>query len=107
MVSKEKFVDIMKYLEDTNSAMYLIDQANNFLKRDFYDSAMLMDFHLQDYVLELLQDSLGDTNDYISWWVYDTDFGKEDANLYMEDEVTVCLDTSGKLYEYLVLTKGE
>jgi len=58
------------------------------------------------HFLELLSQVMGDEYDYISWWFFETDFGRDkNMNKIYEsstDKVIAELNTPEDLYDYLV-----
>jgi len=51
--------------------------------------------------LTLLSLVTEDHNNYIEWWVYETNFGRWHPNVY-ENDIETHLDTAGKLYDFLL-----
>ena len=113
MISKEKFVEIIEYMRKISDftdkvnigAIELCDELN----LDFEFSLYITE---EEIVIELLKEIFKDT-DYIDWWIYDTNYGREedyntvystDNKGKMKEEV---LDTAEKLYDFLMENKRE
>lgn len=52
-------------------------------------------------VIEALSISLNDKYEYINWWIYETQFGKNDLGVYDNDGEEHFLHNPGELYDYL------
>ena len=105
-LSKKEFVDIINSLK---AATELKDNINELMKKakdnienDFMNGAALMINH-QDIVVDLLIKLMNDTEGYIWWWIYDTNYGKSRTRIYnMDDSVLVDLKTAEILYDFLL-----
>lgn len=59
---------------------------------------------LWDCAINLLEAGVGDSLGYISWWVFETSFGKEEATVFWEEDgrtVVMDLSDAGLLYDFL------
>lgn len=107
MLSKNEFVHVIE-------AMKEIDGFYN----DFYgvtskygiggmDSFENMSCKLSSVLVDVLINMFDDTEHYIDWWLWDCNYGREDARVsWVDDEagekVSVDIDTPEKLYDLLV-----
>lgn len=109
MISKEKFVGIMNKLQEAQQLVDDIDKVINSTKYhsffvDFADANTLFILH-DDIVIDLLVDMFNDKNEWISWWIYETNFGKdiEMATVTNEKENKKwLLNTPEALYDFLI-----
>ena len=106
-MNKARFVKIINRLKaadqlqnDINDLMRI---ARDNIEQDFMNAAGLMINH-QDAVIELLEEIMEDEYDTISWWIYDTNYGKDRAEIYSgkDNRVIAKLDTPEALYDYLI-----
>jgi hypothetical protein len=63
---------------------------------------------LQEVISILMKEAFGEeADDWISWWLYEKDFGKrEDIKAYDKDGTEI-LDTIDELYDYIVELKNK
>lgn len=111
MISKEKFFEILDYIQE-------IDMFENNLKKvfrnskratDYMDAAMFTDIYMIEYIIDLLEDEFNDTNHWISYWIYELDFGKlwSSGMIIDKDERDIKLQTKEDLYNFLIKNKFE
>lgn len=106
LVSKEKFVEIVNRLKQTDETVDTINEIfNNTIDSktsDFMNAASLMICH-EDIVVELLKIMFND-KDTITWWLYELDYGKQytDGCITELDGTIIDLSTPEKLYDYLI-----
>ena len=99
MISKECFVnticDIIKHAK-------LEEDINNLLKG--YDFCSFGFCEYESIVVKLLEESMDDTEEWISYWLYELDYGSEysDGCITTEDNKIIDLSTPEKLYDFLV-----
>ena len=110
-MNKYKFVKCIKALQSAdnlqNEVSKLMRTAKENIENDFMNGASLMICH-EGIVIELLEEIMEDNYDTISWWIYDTEYGTSEPNIYdgKTGELTHCLDTPEKLYDYLEEVRG-
>lgn len=106
MLSKEKFVEIINKLKEVDD---FVTETNDKARKlsdavisDFFNAQSLSISH-EGLVVELLENIFKD-KDYISWWIYETDYGrnKDMAKVWPEDGTEIKLNTAEQLYEFLV-----
>lgn len=106
MISKEQFVKIINRLKDTDD---FVKETNNRARKlaDSIESAEINAMGLaishESIVVELLEDMFNDS-DYISWWLYDLEYGRDYKDGCIQDEKGKIIDlsTAEKLYDFLV-----
>lgn len=109
-MTKRYFVDIINALREANDLQdkiaELMKSARDNIQNDFMNAAGLMICH-EDIVVLLLAEIMEDEYETISWWIYETDYGRKEAKIYDKEgeNVVVTLDTPEKLYEYLMEIK--
>lgn len=62
-----------------------------------------------DHLLNILELYMKDSFNYISWWCWETDFGRKNAEIYIRDEgkeIVFKLDTVEKLYNFIAKEYG-
>lgn len=109
MISKEEFVDIINRLQQVND---FVDETNKKARElndaiisDFFNASSLSISH-ETIVVKLLENMFND-KDYLSWWLYDLDYGRKFKPGYLQEErdgkiVNIDLSTPEKLYDYLL-----
>lgn len=110
MINKQRFCEIIKRLKDYTD---LQDKINELFKNqidnremDFMNAGSICIGH-ESVVIELLENMF--ETDMVSWWIYETDFGRtfslgdvEEGDGYKPD-----LSTASKLYDYLIYNLEE
>ena len=105
MISKERFVQIIKRLENYNKLQEningLFDECIETKESDFCNAGSICIGH-ESVVVELLE-NMFDT-DMISYWIYELDYGRNYKDGYVQDGEgnIVDLSTLEKLYDYLI-----
>lgn len=84
--NKELFVKALKTIESMNLKYEKVVEALDI------DGVFTFGMDTIDIVIELLSALVGDTEEWVSWWVWDTNFGKS------EDLITV-IERYGKKVE--------
>lgn len=111
MITKEKFFEILDYLQETNEFENNLSKVFKNSKRatDFMDAAMFTDCYMIEYILDLLEDEFNDTNHWISYWVYELNFGKlwSPGMIIDKNEKDIKLQTKKDLYNFLMENKFE
>lgn len=100
ILSKEEFVNHIKGLK---SEYDKLDKLYADFGIDIFEMPWC---YSSNHFLELLSQVMDDEYDYISWWCYETDFGRDkNMNKIYEsstDKVIAELNTPEDLYDYLV-----
>lgn len=105
MISKEEFIKAIEALKQQNA---VDDNFHTHMEAAFPGSyAPIYENVLWALSIHLLELAMEDRYEYVSWWVYETDFGKrEDMTeiTWTEDgqEKSVNLMTAEALYDFLV-----
>lgn len=101
-VSYEKFEEGIIYLRELDDK---IDEIIKIVGGENKITEALFDCHdkICDGVMELFGDN-EIIHDYISWWIYDCNFGEDNAEVYDADthESTDDLSTTKLLYDYIM-----
>lgn len=108
MITKEKFFEILDYLQEINEFENNLSKVFKNSKRatDFMDAAMFTDCYMIEYIFDLLEDEFNDADHWISYWVYELDFGKTSCPKYMLDQ-NIKIQTKEDLYNFLMENKFE
>ena len=105
MITKERFVQILRRLENYNK---LQEQINSLFaecidnkENDFCNAGSICIGH-ESVVVELLENMFN--TDMISYWIYELDYGKEYKDGYVQDGEgnNIDISTVEKLYDYLI-----
>lgn len=105
MITKERFVEIIKRLENYNKLQgninSLFNECIDNKENDFCNASSICIGH-ESVVVELLE-NMFDT-DMISYWIYELDYGRKYKDGYVLDGEgnIVDLSTLEKLYDYLI-----
>lgn len=106
MISKEKFVEIINRLKDYND---LQDKIQNLFRdnidnqeMDFMNAGSICIGH-ESVVVDLLKNIFDDKYDYIGYYLYECDYGRETENkIFDNDDKPIDISTPEKLYDYLI-----
>ena len=101
----------MGALREANDLQDKIDElmrdARDNIENDFMNAASLMINH-EGIVIELLSDMFDDKGEWISWWVYETNYGAEHTEVYDKDgNVIADIKTAADLYDFLISEKHQ
>ncbi len=104
-MDKRSFAKIINALKSADKLQRdinaLMRTAKENIENDFMNGASLMINH-ECIVIELLEEIMKDSCDTISWWIYETEYGKSRPEIYdSEGNVMVDLKTPEDLYDYL------
>lgn len=106
MISKADFVNIIEAIKDADNFMTDIAVVCGKYGVEYEGGTTDICCKLLSSIVELLTSVFNDTDQWISWWVYDCQYGKvystvktqdADGNWAEED-----IDTPEKLYDFLV-----
>lgn len=106
MISKEKFVEIINRLKDYND---LQDKIQNLFRdnidnqeMDFMNAGSICVGH-ESVVVELLKDMFDDKYDYISYYLYECNYGRKTENkIFDNDNKPIDISTPTKFYDFLI-----
>ena len=105
-LTKQEFVDILNRLREATELVDKVEElfrdSRENLECDFCNGAGLQISH-EGIVVKLLEKLMQDSAGYISYFIYELDYGKE----YREDCVSdkngnIDISTPEKLYDYLM-----
>lgn len=107
-ISREQFAGIMNRIDQRHKEADALDSAiksSDVLKSaaDFFSATCLV-LPNEDLVVSLLQTMLNDDGEWISYWMYECDFGRAwDENQVCDaDGKSIVLTTPEDLYDFLV-----
>lgn len=116
-MDKQRFCKILNQLRDSEEMCTkindIIRKYSNTLNTDFISGYAFGGFH-SNTVTELLEELLGDEYETVSWWCFETNYGKGSRDngygveplITLEDGTDILLDTPEKLYDFLTSDKG-
>ena len=105
MITKERFIQIIKRLENYNKLQEqinsLFDECIDNKENDFCNAGGICIGH-ESVVVELLENMFN--TDMISCWIYELDYGREYKDGYVQDGEgnNIDISTVEKLYDYLI-----
>ena len=106
MISKEKFVEIIERLRNYDDLQKKIqelfkDNIDN-QEMDFMNAGSICIGH-ESVVVDLLKNIFDDKYDYIGYYLYECDYGRETENkIFDNDDKPIDISTPEKLYDYLI-----
>lgn len=104
MIDKETFCNIINKIIEVNEKLDKLQEVNSGMAL-----AIVEEYSLQDELIAVLEkvmdlpvdEQIGSS---ISWWIYDTQFGKDRPYIYIDkdehDENKIKIDTVEKLYDW-------
>jgi hypothetical protein len=101
MITKDEFVNSLNKLKEQSD----IDHQFNYHMEQAFPGSYAPIYHnvLWELSVHLLELSVKDEEKYVSWWVFETDFGKRDiVNSLRVNDKSVDVSTPEKLYDFLV-----
>lgn len=106
MISKETFCNIINHIENMELMANDMNAVFNMhTTNDFFDGAAFIDFELTELTVKAICEDLDDTEDWITWWMYDTKFGTDGTivfKTYNGVKKSYNLDSAAALYDFLI-----
>ena len=106
MMKKENFVKMIECLHAQDRKNHKFEQA----LEPFFDNYLMsiMTSKIQNDIIDLLEDEMGDKFETVSWWLYDApEAGKSKENCFVEVKgVKIPVETSEQLYDFLKDANG-
>jgi hypothetical protein len=102
-MTKEKFVEYLNDLRELKRIESEITKAFKKLNGDFNQISFEK---FETLIVKLLEEAMGDKSEWISWWIYEADFGEKK---HIANSVTLSggerflLKNSGDLYDLIML----
>jgi len=97
---KEQFLKHIKLIKDVTTHW-----QDRLILSKKYNLTMPVDDNfegqLQDALIKAIETAMNDKDNYVSWWIYETDFGKKHTKIYEKDVVLADLKTAEDLYDWL------
>lgn len=107
MITKQKFVEIVNRLKDYDDLQKKIqelfkDNIDN-QEMDFMNAGSICVGH-ETIVVKLLENMFNDRENWISWWLYEQDYGRSVSIDDVFDEMGNLIDltTPEKFYDFLI-----
>ena len=107
MISKEVFIKTIEKIKQVNdianNVENLLCESKKILYNDFMSLYGVFTAH-ESTIVDLLEDVFQDKGDgLIVWWMYETDYGKnEKYNFIVDNGEKIMLNSAEKLYGYLL-----
>ena len=101
MLSKEMFVECINFMKDRSDAM---NKVNEIFTEEFEDSIFYPYFRYEVMMGKVLKDVMRDENDWISWFLYEMDYGRDvkPDSVTEADGTPIDITTPEKLYDFLI-----
>ena len=102
MLSKKEFVEVINELKISSK---LVDDVNKIfressLNTDFQNASGMAIYH-DGLVVRLLSKMFDDIGEYISWWVFEQNFGENKLAVYIDDKERF-LENAEELYDFIM-----
>lgn len=107
MMRKENFVKAINALIEQSERDCEFEKA----LEPFFDNYLISSLsdHLQNAVIDLLEDEMNDIGETISWWLYDAPEAgknKESCYIFLQDGTEITVETPEQLYDFLTASKS-
>lgn len=105
MLSKQLFVKTINELKDFDEVS---NKVHNYLKKYFLDFN-ITPLLFEELIVELLESSMNDKYEWISYYLYELDYGRsfKMGDVTEEDGTEIDIGTPEKLYDFLVKEYGD
>ena len=113
MISKDTFVKVINYIVYMDNFAENLNQVfKDYDRHDWILGYAFNDEKFQSMVLNLLSEAIGDSNDWIHWWAYETNFGQDEYLRKIfekgkEGKVVYDLSSPEELYDFLIDNCGK
>ena len=103
IISKDHFVACIKVMQDADEMAVQINKIVDEYKRgDWINGYAFSDDQCATKLVETLELAMGDTKHWISWWIYETYYGKYIRAGIVVNEKNVKIASAEELYDFLV-----
>jgi len=98
MISKEKFIVYINKIKELRDIYDAINEAGSKL-----EMFTIYDTEYESLIVNILQDTFDDKDDWIGYFIYELDFGdKWEEGCVINNGVDMSLRNAGELYDILV-----
>lgn len=105
MLSKDLFIETINFIKERQLGQ---EKMHSLLKTEFEDAIFWPYGRYESQMIDVLQDIFNDEGEWISWYIYEADFGENFDCAYESDGTTrVPLKTPEDLYNFLVKNMEE
>ena len=105
MLSKEIFIETLQFIYDRQLGQ---EKMHSAMKDEFEDAIFWPYSKYESQLIKVLEDIFDDKNGWISWYIYEADFGQTFDCAYESDGSTeIPLKTPEDLYKFLVENMSE
>jgi hypothetical protein len=100
MITKKTFIATMKALQRQR----LQEAAISVLLEDMTEETHFFNVseNIENALLNILTECFEDKNGWLSWWMYEKDFGQKKLKAYNVNKKGIKLNTAEQLYNFLV-----
>ena len=103
MLSKEKFIEYLERYRELADIEEKLNSTVKLLCPDF--NSFYLDKH-SSLILDMLKDLMNDTEDWIGYYIWESDWGKTFSCVWNEEGEEIPLETLQDLYN-IIVEKGE
>lgn len=106
MITKKQFITIITAIEEQHKLeQEFADALDKILDGNFVP---MLSANLENSIMTVVKELFEDNADWISWWMYEKDFGKrKDMSASYKNGKKIKLDTVDDLYKFLIKNKKE
>lgn len=94
-----KFKEYLKYIKDFLDDQKKLDNVINVISPGSFERCEFGDNFLDGFI-KLLSDSIGDTNDFLYWFIIENDFGNKKLTVTLND-IPYVIDDDVTFWIYL------
>jgi hypothetical protein len=100
MITKKTFIKTMEVLKKQR----LQEAAISVLLEDMTEETHFFNVSekVENALLNILAECFEDTDGWLSWWIYEKDFGQKKLKAYDVNKKGIKLNTAEQLYNFLV-----
>lgn len=100
MITKKQFI---KYMNEFQHLEIIEDEITKAFRKLSSDFNQIHFGRYIDLISSILKDTFNDKNDWISYWIYDLEFGKKyEPNSVTMNKKPIKMKTAGDLYDVLM-----
>lgn len=101
ILTKKEFVDYIDFIKERDEKM---EQINNLFTEEFEDSVFYPYFRYESKLVGLLKTVMHDEGDWIGYFIYDRDYGRDlkFGDVMDSDGTPIPMSTVEELYDFLI-----
>ncbi|MDY3524917.1 hypothetical protein JSO63_02750 [Riemerella anatipestifer] len=100
-MQKQTFIEAIEAIEEQYEYDKKVARDLNKIFPNAYENDLMpINYYLSDMLLKILKEEMNDSEDYIEWFCWETDFGNKPLCILHEDK-EMYLKTPEELYDFL------